>query len=148
MEKEQDKLMRLAYARTVAAARKAFRSWHSRNQEDAIQETLAKMWHQWVCLVARGGDPEPIVGGMIYHALMLVRYDRKVAGRARRPDVFDYRSPLKQQRLDAQGHASPSDRSDGNSGWIKWRLASGEDPAEVVAALEATGLTLADLNAA
>ena len=92
--------------------------------------------------------PSAIIGGMIYHALMFVRYDRKVAGRARRPDVFDYRSGLKQQRLDAQGYASPSDRSDPENGWIDWRLASGDDPAEVVAALEVTGLTLADLNAA
>ena len=68
-----------------------------------------KMWDQWIRLVQRGGDPEPIIGGMIYHALMFVRYDRKVAGRARRPDVFDYRSGLKQQRLNGQGYASPSD---------------------------------------
>jgi hypothetical protein len=148
METEQDKFMRLAYSRTLAAARKAFRSWHSRKKEDAIQEALTKMWDQWIRLVQRGGNPEPIIGGMIYHALMFVRYDRKVAGRARRPDVFDYRSGLKQQRLNGQGYASPSDRSDPENGWIDWRLASGDDPAEVVAALEVTGLTLADLNAA
>ena len=41
-----------------------------------------------------------------------------------------------------------SDRSDPENGWIDWRLASGDDPVEVVAALEVTGLTLADLNAA
>ncbi len=35
MESEQDRFMRLAYARTVAAARKAFRPWHSRKREDA-----------------------------------------------------------------------------------------------------------------
>ena len=123
METEQDRFMRLAYARTVAAARKAFRSWHARKKEDAIQETLTKMFDQWIRLVQRGGDPEPIIGGMIYHALMFVRYDRKVAGRARRPDVFDYRSPLKQQRLDGQGYASPSDRSD--AGERLDRLAAG-----------------------
>jgi len=148
METEQDKFIRLAYSRTLAAARKAFRSWHSRKKEDAIQEALTKMWDQWIRLVQRGGNPESIIGGMIYHALMFVRYDRKVAGRARRPDVFDYRSGLKQQRLNGQGYASPSDRSDPENGWIDWRLASGDDPAEVVAALEVTGLTLADLNAA
>ena len=43
MDTEQDKFMRLAYSRTLAAARKAFRSWHSRKKEDAIQETLTKM---------------------------------------------------------------------------------------------------------
>jgi hypothetical protein len=148
VETEQDRFMRLAYARTVAAARKAFRSWHICKREDAVQEAVVKMLDQWLRLVQRGGDPEPIIGGMIYHALMFVRYDRKVAGRARRPDVFDYRSGLKQQRLNGQGYASPSDRSDPENGWIDWRLASGDDPAEVVAALEVTGLTLADLNAA
>ncbi len=148
METEQDRFMRLAYARTVAAARKAFRSWHMSKREDAIQEAVVKMFDQWIRLVQRGGDPEPILGGMIYDALMFVRYDRKVAGRARRPDVFDYRSGLKQQRLDAQGYASPSDRSDANNGWIDWRVACGDNPADVVMALEVTGLTLADLNAA
>jgi hypothetical protein len=110
--------MILAYSRTLAGARKAFRSWHPRKKEDAIQETLTKMFDQWIRLVQRGGNPEHIIGGMIHHALMFVRYDRKVAGRARRPDVFDYRSPLKQQLLDAQGCASPSDRSDANNGWL------------------------------
>jgi hypothetical protein len=148
MESEQDRFMRLAYARTLAAARKAFRAWHVRKQEDAIQETLTKMLDQWIRLVQRGGNPEPIIGGMIRYALMFVRYDRKVAGRARRPDVFDYRSPLKQQRLDAQGYASPSDRSDANNGWLDWRTASGDDPADVVIALEATGLSLAEYYAA
>jgi hypothetical protein len=148
MESEQDRFMRLAYARTLAAARKAFRSWHDRKKEDAVQETLTKMLDQWIRLVQRGGNPEPIIGGMIRYALMFVRYDRKVAGRARRPDVFDYRSPLKQQHLDAQGYASPSDRSDANNGWLDWRTASGDDPADVVIALEATGLSLAEYYAA
>ena len=148
MESEQDRFMRLAYSRTLAAARKAFRSWHVRKQEDAIQETLTKMLDQWIRLVQRGGNPEPIIGGMIRYALMFVRYDRKVAGRARRPDVFDYRSPLKQQRLDAQGYASPNDRSDANNSLLDWRTASGDDPADVVMALEATGLSLAEYYAA
>jgi hypothetical protein len=148
MESEQDRFMRLAYARTLAAARKAFRSWHDRKKDDAIQETLTKMLDQWIRLVQRGGNPEPIIGGMIRHALMFVRYDRKVAGRARRPDVFDYRSPLKQQHLDAQGYARPSDRSDANNGWLDWGTASGDDPADVVMALEATGLSLAEYYAA
>ncbi len=55
---------------------------------------------------------------------------------------------LKQQRLDAQGYASPSDRSDANNGWLDWRLASGDDPADVVIALETAGLSLADYYAA
>ena len=82
METEQDKFMRLAYARTVAVARKTFRSWHPSKREDAVQETVVKMLDQWVRLVARGGDPEPIIGGMIHHAILFVKYDRRVAGRA------------------------------------------------------------------
>ena len=148
METEQDRFMRLAYARTVAAARKAFRSWHSSKREDAVQEAVVKMFDQWIRLVQRGGDPEPILGGLIHFAIMFVKYDRRVAGRARQPDVYDFRSGLKQQRLSGQGQASPSERSDAENGWIDWRVAGGDDPADVVMALEVTGLTLADLNAA
>jgi len=147
METEQDRFMRLAYARTVAAARKAFRSWHSSKIEDAIQETLTKMLDQWVRLKARGGLPEEIVGGLIRHAILFVKYDRRVSGRARRPDVYDYRSGFRQQLLNAQGEASPSDRSAAN-GWIDWDVAIGDDPAQVAMALEATGLSLADYYAA
>jgi hypothetical protein len=147
METEQDRFMRLAYARTVAAARKAFRSWHSSKIEDAIQETLTKMLDQWVRLKARGGLPEEIVGGLIRHAILFVKYDRRVSGRARRPDVYDYRSGFRQQLLNAQGEASPSDRSAANE-WIDWEVASGDDPAQVAMALEATGLSLADYYAA
>lgn len=148
METEQDKFMRLAYSRTVAAARRAFRSWHISKKDDAIQETLTKMLDQWVRLKARGGLPEEIIGGLIRYAILFVKYDRRVSGRARHPDVYDFRSGFRQQFLDAQGAASPSDRSDANNGWIDWRLASGDDPAEVVMALEATGLSLADFYAA
>ena len=148
METEQDRFMRLAYARTVAAARKAFRSWHSSKREDAVQETLTKMLDQWVRLKARGGRPEEIIGGLIRYAIPFVRYDRRVSGRARHPDVYDYRSPLKKQGLDGQGAASPSDRSDAENGWIDWQVAGGDDPVEVVMALEATGLSPADFYAA
>ena len=148
METEQDRFMRLAYDRTVACARKAFKRWHVSKREDEVQETVVKMLDQWFRLVARGGDPVPIIGGLIHFAIMFVKYDRRVAGRARQPDVFDYRSKMKRQRLNGQGYASPTDRSDPENGWIEWRLAGGDDPARVVEALEATGLTLVDLHAA
>ncbi len=129
METEQDKFMRLAYARTVASARKAFRSWHSSKREDAVQETLTKMLDQWLRLKARGGLPEEIVGGLIRYAILFVRYDRRVSGRARHPDVYDYRSGFRQQLLNAQWEASPSDRIAANE-WIDWEVASGDDPAQ------------------
>ena len=92
--------------------------------------------------------PSQFIGGMIYHALMFVRYDRKVAGRARRPDVFDYRSGLKQQRSTVRATPARATGATRRTAGSIWRLASGDDPAEVLAALEVTGLTLADLNAA
>ncbi len=148
METEQDRFMRLAYTRTVKVARKTFRRWHVSKQDDAIQECLAKMWDQWIRLVQRGGNPEPIIGGLIHYAVMFVRYDRKVAGRSRQFDVYDYRANMKKQRLNGQGNASPTDRSDPMNNWINWRLGSGDDPARLVAAAEAAGLCLADLHAA
>ncbi len=85
METVQDRFMRLAYVRTVAAARKAFRSWHICKREDAVQEPLTKMLDQWVRLKARGGPPGEIVGGLIRYAILFVRYDRRVSSRAIQP---------------------------------------------------------------
>ena len=62
--------------------------------------------------------------------------------------MFDYRASMKRQRLNGQGFASPSDRSDPANKWINWRLEGGDDPARLVAAADAAGLCLADLNAA
>jgi hypothetical protein len=140
--------MRLAYDRTVKVARKTFRRWHESKRDDAVQEAVTKMWDQWTRLAQRGGNPEPIIGGLIHYAIMFVKYDRKVSGRSRQFDVFDYRAGMKRQRLSGQGNASPTDRSDPANNWINWRLESGDDPARLVGAVDALGLCLADLNAA
>jgi hypothetical protein len=147
-ETEQQRFERVAYPRTLGAARKAFKGWHERKRDDAIQECLAKMWDQWIRLVERGGDPEPILHGLIKYAVLWVRYDRKIAGRARMFDVFDYRAKMTRQHLDAQGKASPADRSDSGNGWIDWGLESGDDPAEMIAALEQVGLSIEQFLAA
>ena len=37
---EQDRFMALAYTRCERAARRAFKKWHSRKRDDAVQEAL------------------------------------------------------------------------------------------------------------
>jgi len=84
-----------------------------------------------------------LLGSLIHWAIMWVRYDRKVAGRARSFDVMDYRAGMKQQKLSGKGEASPSDRSDKNNGWINWAVcARSDDPTLLAIALEEVGLSL------
>jgi hypothetical protein len=140
---EQERFVTVVYQRTLRAAQKAFKHWHERTRQDAIQECLTKMWHQWICLVNRGRDPVPLVPGLIKYAILWVRYDRKVSGRARSYDVMDYRSRMKQQLLSGKGEASPTDRGDRNNGWINWTVsARADDPSELSAALEGAGMSL------
>jgi hypothetical protein len=138
---EQDRFMSLAYDRTERAARNAFKQWHARKRDDAIQEALAKMWDQWKRLLDRGRDPQPMIGPLIHWAIMWVRYDRRIGGRGN-PDVYDYRSGFKRQRLSGQGKASPTDRGDPGNNWVDWYVkARTDDPAELAAALEAVGMS-------
>jgi hypothetical protein len=139
---EHERFMTVAYDRTVTSAKRAFYGWHTPKQDDAVQECLGKMWDSWSRLLMRGRDPEPLLTGLIKYAVLWVRYDRKLGGRARRPDVYDYRAGFSQQQIGDHGQATPSDRSDPNNGWINWTLSSGDNPADLVAALETTGITL------
>jgi hypothetical protein len=86
-----------------------------------------------------------MLGCLIKYACLFVRYDRRVSTieRARTPDVFDFRCGFKRQQLDPRGQASPTDRSDPNNTHINWLVGTGDDPAELAAALEASGVTLA-----
>lgn len=103
------------------------------------------MWHQWICLVNRGRDPVPLIPGLIKYAILWVRFDRKVAGRARSYDVQDYRAGMKQQLLSGKGKVSPTDRSDRNNGWINWAASARvDDPCQLAIALEETGVSLRD----
>jgi len=139
----QERFVEVAYPRTLRAAQRAFRSWHERKRADAIQECLAKMWDQCVRLVNRGRNPEPLLKGLIKFAILWVRYDRRLAGRARNLDVMDFRAGMKQQELNGKGEASPTDRSDKNNGWIDWAVsARSDDPAQLASALEEVGLSL------
>jgi hypothetical protein len=140
---EQDRFMTVAYARTLRSAQKAFRHWHERKREDAVQESLSKMWDQWSRLIQRGRDPVPLLPGLIKYALLWVMMDRKVAGRARSFDVQDFRSGLKQQLLSGKGEVAPTDRGDPMNGWINWAVkAKTDDPAVLAGALEEAGLSL------
>src|SRR4051812_44965479 len=132
----------VAYPRTLKAAKDAFRAWHSRKRDDAVAECVAKMWDSWTRLLDRGKDPMPMMPGLIKFAILWVHYDRRVAGRAPHPDVFDYRSGLKRQQLSGRGQASPTDRADRENGRIEWTTSAGDDPAELAAALESFGLRM------
>jgi hypothetical protein len=138
---EQDRFTRVAHRRTLDAARHAFRKWHSRKRDDAVAECVGKTWDAWSRLLLRGRNPEPLLSGLIRFSILWVRYDRRIAGRGRRPDVFDYRAGLKRQQLSVQGQASPTDRGDARNGFIEWRTDTGDDPAGLASALEGTGLT-------
>ena len=138
---EQKRFMEVAYDRTLSAARRAFRSWHSRKREDAIAEMLAKVWATWVYNLEKGKDPVALLGPNIHFAIMFVRYDRRVAGRARSFDIYDYRAKMNRQDLDAQGRPHPSDRSDRTNGWIDWRaVRTDDDPAAWAEARDELGL--------
>jgi len=139
----QERFVQVAYPKTLKAAHKAFRSWHERKRQDAVQECLAKMWDQWVRLVNKGRNPEPMLGRLICWAILWVRYDRRLSGRARNIDVMDYRACMKQQELNGKGEACPIDRSDKMNGWIDWTVkARTDDPALLASALEEVGLSL------
>lgn len=138
---EQRRFMTIAYDRAERAARRAFKKWHSRKREDAIAEMVAKVWATWRYNLEKGKDPVALLGPNIHFAILWVRYDRKIAGRGRGIDVFDYRANMSRQELDGQGKARPTDRSDAGNGWIDWGLSQGDDPAELVAAMEAVGLS-------
>ena len=141
-KREQQRFMAVAYERTVATAHRAFRTFHSRKREDAVQEMVSKMWDQWARLIMRGKDPETMIGPLIFWAVKWVRYDRKIGGRGN-PDVYDYRAAMTRQDLDGQGKAHPTERSSPINGWLDWAVkAQTDDPAELAAALEAAGLTL------
>jgi hypothetical protein len=141
-ETEQQRFMTVAYPRIVKAATHDFWHWKSSKRPDAIQESVGKVWDSWSRLLLRNRDPEPLLAGIIKFALLWTRYDRKIAGRARTPDIYDYRAGFKQQQISEQGEANASDRADPQNPWIHWELHTGDDPSALAAALEQTGISL------
>ncbi|HEU5116863.1 MAG TPA: hypothetical protein VFT74_09335 [Isosphaeraceae bacterium] len=142
---EQDRFTELAYDRAERAARRAFKRWHERKRADAIAEMVGKVWATWAYNLMKGKDPLALLGPNIRWAILWVRYDRKIAGRGRCPDVFDYRSGMRGQQLSEQGQASPTDRSHPGNAWINWSVDAGaDDPSELVAALDGAGMAVAE----
>jgi hypothetical protein len=141
-EQEQQRFVAVAYGRTQAAAKRAFRGWPAWKRPDAEAEFMGKVWDQWRRLVERDKNPAPLLYALIWWAKKWVCYDRRISGRSRMPDVFDYRANMKRQLLSEQGQPSPSDRSDPANPWIDWGLAAGDNPADLAAALETTGITM------
>jgi hypothetical protein len=142
-DQEQQRFMTVAYPATQKAARRAFWHWPEHKRVEAIAEATAKMWDSWSRLLLRGKNPETMIGSLIKFALLWVRYDRKIGGRARTPDIFDYRACFKRQQISDQGMANPADRSDPQNPWIDWAVSSGDDPCALAAALETSGISLA-----
>jgi hypothetical protein len=141
-EVEHDRFMTVAYDRTMMAAKRAFYGWHGPKQEDAIAECMAKLWDSWSRLLMRDRDPQPLLPGLIKYAVLWVKYDRRIAGRSRNVDIYDYRSGLSQQMISENGQAVPSDRSSAANPWINWGIKSGDNPCDLAAALESTGITV------
>ena len=81
-----------------------------------------------------------MLNGLIKYAILWVRFDRRISGRARNIDVTDYRSGMKQQEINGKGEVSPTDRSDKMNGWIDWTVkAKSDDPALLASAIGASG---------
>ncbi|MDB5352699.1 MAG: hypothetical protein JWN86_3946 [Planctomycetota bacterium] len=138
---EHERFERVAYHRTLDAAKRAFKGWHERKRDDAVSEMVAKMWDQWSRLLERGKDPEGMVKTLIKWAILWVRYDRKVAGRARGIDVYDYRAGMTRQDLDGQGRPHPTERGDRQNARIDWRgVKLDNDPALWAEAKDELGL--------
>jgi hypothetical protein len=146
---EQDRFMSVAYQRAERAAWRAFKKWHPRKQDDAVQEALCKMWYQWWCCLEKGKDPAGMVGPLIHWAIMHVRYDRKITGRSRNIDIQDFRANMTQHLMDGRGKLQPHDRADRNNGFLDWSgTARSDDPSKLVAALDVAGVTLEQYFAA
>jgi hypothetical protein len=146
---ERERFERVAYPFALRAAMRAFKSWHERKRDDAEAEFMAKMWDQWARLLVKGQDPEPMLWPLIHWAEMWVRYDRKIGGRGRNPDVFDYRAGMTRHLMDGRGQPTPHERSDPINDWLDWTgQARTDDPAELASALEQAGMTIEQYLAA
>lgn len=145
---EQRRFMEVAYQRAERAARRAFKRWHPRKRDDAVQEACSKMWYSWHCCLERGKDPAEMIGPLIHWSIMHVRYDRRISGRPRNIDIQDYRCGMTQHLMDGRGRLQPHDRVARINGFLDWTgQARTDDPAELVAALEGAGLTAASYAA-
>jgi hypothetical protein len=146
---EQQRFERVAYERTIMAALAATRKWPRRKRDDAVLEFTAKVWDQWKRLLDRGKDPEPMLGSLLHWAKMWIRYDRRIGGRGRQPDLYDYRANMTRHLLDGRGRLRPHERSARINSFLDWSShARTDDPGEMVAALEQVSLTMEEFLSA
>src|SRR4051795_10153701 len=94
---EEERFEKIASHRALAAAERAFRKWHWRKRDDAVAEMVAKVWATWRYNVEKGKDPVALLAANIHWAILFVRYDRRISGRARSFDVYDYRAGMTRQ---------------------------------------------------
>src|SRR4051812_38931148 len=146
---EKQRFTEVAYPYALRAAQRAFRRWHPRKRDDAVQEFMAKVWDQWKRLLDKGRDPEPLLWPLLYWAKQWVYLDRRLSGRPRNLDIQDFRAGMRQHLMDGRGRLQPHDRADPINGWLDWTgQARTDDPAELAAALEQAGLSLEQYLAA
>ena len=81
------------------AASRAFERRPSRERDDAIAECVAKVRATQVFNLETGKDSVALLGPMIDRAILRVRCDRMITGRARGLGVFDDRANRKRQQL-------------------------------------------------
>ena len=98
----------VAYNRTMKAAKRAFWGWHESKRNDAVAECVAKLWDSWSRLLVKGKNPEPMTSALIRFAILWVRYDRRIAGRARTPDVFDFSQDSGGNNCQGKGKPAPA----------------------------------------
>jgi hypothetical protein len=141
---EQDRFVAVAYDKAVRAAKRAFRGWPDSKRDDAEAEFIGKVWDQWWRVVERGKDPEPMLYPFLHWAKRWVAYDRRIAGRPRNIDIQDYRAGMAQHLIDGRGKLEPHDRSDRRNAFMDWSgAARTDDPSTLAAALESSGINLA-----
>jgi hypothetical protein len=141
---EHSRFMAVAYDKAKRAATRAFRGWPDSKREDAEAEFMGKVWDQWWRVaVERGKDPEPLLYPFLHWAKRWVQYDRRIAGRPRNIDLQDFRAGMTAHLMDGRGELEPHDRSARINGFLDWSgTARTDDPSDLAAALETSGISL------
>ena len=95
---EQRPFLETADPRALGVAERAFQRWPGRERDDAIAEWVATVWATRVFNLETGKDSVARLGPNIHRAILWVRYDRRIAGRAMGFDVFDDRANMKRRQ--------------------------------------------------
>ena len=91
-----------------------------------------------------------MIGPLIHWAIMHVRYDRRIARRARLLSTCTtYRAKMTRHLMDGRGRLRARRKFSGINGFFDWAPEwRTDDPAELAAALEQAGLSLDEYLAA